>query len=372
MNLHFSYRAGKPSDLEKEIPQYVHKLERYLQAFRPDLVHLHGAVVNGPPDSVGVSLNLRLPTGQLNAQESAATAAGAAKIAFDDLLQQLKKHKELLRSEHKWRRQRPGDKRPVSSLEQATPRSSKHAIEPSSAAEGQTEAPQVEAPQVHDGAFDGNAANLFQSDVRSYINANLDRLQRFVERELQNRTPPENDLSASEIVDEVVVAALSAEQGPTGLSMEKWMYRLAIQAIQRLTVDGQPEGGRFVPLGQNVNPPNVTGSDEALLQYHQPGEVMHLEDVIPDRANGTPEDVTFNDEVIEQLESALRGASRQDREAFVLSFVEGFTLKEISQVTDRPLEEVKRSVETAKDQVFRKLPPTNVIKKRLQQHSSVA
>ena len=39
-------------------------------------------------------------------QKSAPTAEAAVKTAFEDLLQQVNKHKELLRSSHKWQRRR--------------------------------------------------------------------------------------------------------------------------------------------------------------------------------------------------------------------------------------------------------------------------
>ena len=43
MNVHISYKISKTSDLEKLINQQVEKLGRYLQVFRPELVHLKGS-----------------------------------------------------------------------------------------------------------------------------------------------------------------------------------------------------------------------------------------------------------------------------------------------------------------------------------------
>ena len=113
MNVHISYKISKTPDLEKLINQQVEKLGRYLQVFRPELVHLKGIVEESSTrEGAVVSLNLRLPSGQMAAQESSVTATAAVKAAFDDVTEQLKKHKELLRSQHKWRRRRgPGDAR---------------------------------------------------------------------------------------------------------------------------------------------------------------------------------------------------------------------------------------------------------------------
>src|SRR5437588_274566 len=106
MNLHFSYKTAKSPDVEKEIQQHVEKLEPRLRAFNPELVHLHGTIDSAPPNGYGISLNLRLPTGQLSAHNQGASAEAAVKGGFADLISQLNRHKELLRSEHKWTREK--------------------------------------------------------------------------------------------------------------------------------------------------------------------------------------------------------------------------------------------------------------------------
>src|SRR5271166_5601757 len=105
MNVHFSYKDRKTPDIEKEINHLIEKLHRRLQVFRPELVHLKGGIEqNSVREGTTVSLNLRLPSGQMAVQKSAPTAAAALKAASDDLLQQISKHKELLRNSHNWQR----------------------------------------------------------------------------------------------------------------------------------------------------------------------------------------------------------------------------------------------------------------------------
>src|SRR5664279_2260560 len=112
MNVHFSYKISKTSDLEKQVKQQLEKLGRYLQVFRPDLVHVKGIVEeNSAREGIVVSLNLRLPTGQMAAQEKSPVAATAIKAAFDALTEQVKRHKQVLRSKHKWVRRRDTDRR---------------------------------------------------------------------------------------------------------------------------------------------------------------------------------------------------------------------------------------------------------------------
>src|SRR5579864_2083993 len=154
MNVHVSYRLHKTPAAEKDIQHHLEKLQKRLQVFRPELVHLKGVVEEvSPREGFSVSLNLRLPSGQMAVQTSGPTSAAAVKGAFEDLLQQLNKHKELLRSSHKWARRRAET-------------SDRHKLgvpfEETLAA--------VHPPAVS------------AEDVRSYVNINLSRLERFIER----------------------------------------------------------------------------------------------------------------------------------------------------------------------------------------------
>src|ERR1700716_2550518 len=97
MNFHVSYKAGKTPDVEREFQHQIQKLERRLQIFKPDLVQLHAAVDQENGHSASVSLNLRLPSGQMAAQRSGENALAATKSAFADLISQVTKHKDLLR-----------------------------------------------------------------------------------------------------------------------------------------------------------------------------------------------------------------------------------------------------------------------------------
>ena len=97
MNVHVSYKAGKTPDVEREFKHQIQKLEPRLQVFKPDLVHLHAVVESDNRRGTSVSLNLRLPSGQMAAQRSGENALAAIKSGFADLISQLTKHKELLR-----------------------------------------------------------------------------------------------------------------------------------------------------------------------------------------------------------------------------------------------------------------------------------
>jgi DNA-directed RNA polymerase specialized sigma24 family protein/ribosome-associated translation inhibitor RaiA len=365
MNLHFSFKSAKTPDIEREIQLHVRKLERHLQVFRPQLVHLHGAMANGRREGVTASLNLRLPTGQLFAAHDGDTGTAALKMAFADLLQQLKKHKDLLRHDHRSRLRRTAE--PVGQmgeeLDSALVSTSDRGIHNGEASR----------EEITVATFAEANRNLFQADVRGFIDANLERLERFIERELRFRensgslTP--GFITRDEVLDEVVLRALSLDEQQQNIPLERWLYKLAIHTIQQL---GSGEDQTALRLEEPVGRQNVSGTDDALLQFHQPGETLHEEDIIADIRAGNPEELAANDEFIDQLESALRSAKGSDREAFVLFAIEGFSMNEISQITERDTKEIKLAIGRAREHLMKKLPSSNSLKQKLLKRTHVA
>lgn len=324
MNVHVTYKVPKSPDIEKEINHQIEKIRKRLQVFRPELVHLKASLEqNSAREGTLLSINLRLPSGQMAVQGRASSPTAAVKSAFDDLMQQITRHKELLRSTHKWRR------RGAAGVEE----------------------PQAGVP------FEQTVAavlppSISADDVRSYVNANLSRLQRFVERELYFRNAeqemPEVGVSTEEVVDEVVARALGDGERPEKLALEPWMYRLAMQVMDEISagVDSETDS---IHLEESRRRQNVQGSDEAALQYHQPDEGWTRESSIADRRIATPEQTRYSDEMLALVHAALKDADRTDREAFLLYGMEGFSLPEVASITGRHPEAVRESVERARD-----------------------
>lgn len=326
MNVHVSYKVPKTPDIEKEISHQIEKVRKRLQVFRPELVHLKASLEqNSAREGILVSLNLRLPSGQLAAEKKAPSPTSAVKSAFDELMQQINRHKELLRSSHKWRRWRGGAK----------------------------ESPEPGVP------FEQTVAavlppTISADDVRSYVDVNLSRLERFVDRELYFRRAaqdlPEGDVSTAEVVDEVVARALGDGDRPERLTLEPWLYRLAMQAMDEMSAHFS-EQGSSIHLEEGRRPQNVRASDEPALQFHQPDEGWTKESTIADRRVVSPEQTAYSDEMIGLVEAALRGADRADREAFLLYGMEGFSLPEIAAITGRHPEAVRESIQRARERV---------------------
>jgi DNA-directed RNA polymerase specialized sigma24 family protein/ribosome-associated translation inhibitor RaiA len=334
MNVHVSYRLHKVPAVEKDVQHQIEKLQKRLQIFRPELIHLKGVVEEiSAREGINVSLNLRLPSGQMAAQTSASTAAAAVKSAFEDLLQQVSKHKDLLRSSHKWQRGKRGNSsRP--------------------------------GAQVREVPFEQTLAAVFPAtvsadDVRSYVNVNLARLERFVEREIYFREAQEDvapgTLTKEEVIDETIAAALgNGQEKPERLALEPWLYRLALRALDELSRTDE-SNGRAIHLEDSARRPNVKASDEPELQFHQPDESMTGETVIPDARVSTPEQIMASDEMLRLIASALRDLGSGPREAFILYAIEGFGISEIMAITGLPSDRVLAFISAAREHL-RKAP----------------
>jgi DNA-directed RNA polymerase specialized sigma24 family protein/ribosome-associated translation inhibitor RaiA len=348
MNVHVSYKVPKSPDLEKQINQNIQKLGKRLQVFKPDLVHLH-AIVDERPSRVGINvrLDLRLPSGDIAAHETADRADAAIKGAFQDLLERVTKHKDRLRAQHQWPRARPGKTRSVSQV----PFEETLAAVP--------------------------AETATESDIAYYLNANLPRLQRFVERQIQYR---ENNgelqpghLVVQEVIGEAAANALGQDDRPEKLAVEPWLYRLALKAVEDLAQRNE-DGASSVPLEQAVRTRQAEfndGSDESLLQFHQPDESVTSENLIPNRSVATPEESAVSDEMFGFVEIALSNATREDREAFLLFGIEGFTVDEISAISSRSTEAVRSSIKSAREHLKKSLPVPCEFKDKLLQHSKI-
>jgi RNA polymerase sigma factor (sigma-70 family) len=349
MNVHVSYKAGKTPEVEREFQHQVQRLGRRLHVFKPDLIHLHALVNQERSRTVSWSLNLRLPSGQLAVQHSGENPVSAVKAAFADLVAQVTKHKELLRGD--WGR-------------------SKRRAESASAAAAITRNFKPSPPPAKHVAPEKDI-----NGIETWISVNLPALRIFVERELQLRAVSgqfrEGQVTTEEVIDEVMVSALSHEDGRAALlSRESWFHRLALQAIRQLTKANADTADLSLDAPAGIQ--NVSGSDENFLQYHQPDDRLQGESVITDFNVRTPEQIFADEEMVSQLDLILHGVNTPDREAFVLYTLEGFTVEEISRLASRPPEQVRKSIQQARERIQQHLPEENQYRRSLLRRSRVA
>ena len=336
MNVHISYKLQRTPDIDKEIQHWTAKVQKRLQVFRPELIHLKGLLEqNSAREGTTVSLNLRLPSGQMASEESAPNATSALKAAFDDLLGQIGRHKDLLRSSHRWKRRRVSEERPIEEV--PFERTIAAVVVPSASAE----------------------------DIRSYVNANFRRLRIFIDREISFRENSgdieSGSISPEEVMDEAVARALDEKiSKPDRIALEPWLYRLSREAMNDLASRLQSDESAVNVQGLRHRR-NERASDEPRMQFHQPDEAMTMESSIS-AGVPTPEDVAYADEMITLVQFALESAAPTDREAFVLHALEGFSVEEIVAITDRKPEEVKQAISRAREQLRHAFPANNPFK----------
>jgi RNA polymerase sigma factor (sigma-70 family) len=330
MNVHFTYKLDKSPTAEHYLQSQIEKLGPRLHVFNPDMVSLRGLIEVAPKSGFTVALNLRLPSGQMAVRASAETLHGAIRIAFDDLTEQLGKHKEHLRGQYRYPGVR-GEERPP--------------IEPQARFEDTVAA--VKPDKVS------------SLDVAGFVNANLERLRRYVERELAFRLDSGQrrlqQVSVEEVIDEAIANALDEHHPrPEKIALEPWLYRLSRSAMDRLgnQIDS---GAGPARTNHSETHPSLDAGDEEMMQFYQSDESVTSEGLIADRYSGTPEDEASRDELMTMVERALRGATSQQREAFLLFTMEGFRLAEIAAITERTAEQVQADISIAREHLRRSL-----------------
>jgi len=114
----------------------------------------------------------------------------------------------------------------------------------------------------------------------------------------------------------------------------------------------------------------VTGSD-GMCQYHQPDDSLPEESIIPMKAcarrkrfMGGRRNVVGGSWIL------CAGVHSNDREAFVLYTLEGFTVDEFPVLRVVPQSQVRQSIQDAARPIFSiKLPTQNQLRKSLLHHS---
>jgi DNA-directed RNA polymerase specialized sigma24 family protein/ribosome-associated translation inhibitor RaiA len=187
--------------MEKIIAVQLRKLTQLLVRFSPDLIHLHGVAEPGSPKQGPLcSLQLWLPTARIHAKERARDLPTAVRASFDRIVQQVKKHKQVLRREGEWKRKRYRVRR---------------------------EAKESRAGDLH---LDN------RHDLRDYLDQVLPQLKLFIHRELRFRSlsgePAASELQKEEILDEVVARALEDHKDFSGTQVP--FHRLLNVAIHVL------------------------------------------------------------------------------------------------------------------------------------------
>jgi RNA polymerase sigma factor (sigma-70 family) len=304
--------------VHQKLRSALSKLERHLEHFPSDAVHLQVALEKHPRKPLFTAgLVLRVPSNILRSAQDGSDPVSALSSAVRTLLRQLESLKSELRREALWKRKsRRAELRAAKRLRFAA------------------------APMTS-----GTGPQNMGDVIRALMEQNYARMLRYVRRHLWyeaylEKIPP-GAIDARAVVDEVARQALAApEMKPAELGFLLWLYMLARRELARRCKALQEQTRETVALEE----PHVLPEDaEVAARYEpeQPLDILELvleppvtetKDLVPDPRTAPPDEVVAQKELLEQVQNTANSWPKPEREAFELYFVEGFEPDEIAMV----------------------------------------
>jgi RNA polymerase sigma factor (sigma-70 family) len=313
--------------VKQKVRSALSKLERHLEHFPSDAVHLHVVLEKHPrKPEFTAGLVLRVPSNILRSTQVGSDPVSALSGAVKTLLRRLVSLKSELRREVLWKRKgRRAQLRASKPLRfAATPLAS------------------------------GTGPQNFGDVIGALMEQNYTRLLRYVRRHLWhearlNQVPP-RAIDARAVVDEVARQALAApDKKPAEMGFMLWFYMLArrelarrCKALRTQTQETLPlEEVRLLPEDAEVAAGYEPEQPLDILEEVLESPVVETKDLVPDPSAVPPDEVIERRELLEQVQSTANSWPKPEREAFELYFVEGFEPTEIAMVLGVSLKEAE-------------------------------
>jgi RNA polymerase sigma factor (sigma-70 family) len=197
------------------------------------------------------------------------------------------------------------------------------------------------------------------------IQPHMEGLNEFVRSEIEYQLATgdlkSDELTSEDVVDTVMLQAFEEYQKEEPkLPLDRWLVMLAIRFIRNETRWLRQDRDQFVHLEEDI--PEISPAEEVnqlgseTLYFHQPDEDLQMEDIVADPLAETPEQVAeMTDEVRQLAKECLSELPREWRDAFVLRRVQGFSIKEIAEITRRNEAQVRKDLEQAESCVNKKV-----------------
>lgn len=296
---------------EKIIERKAAKLKEFLKSYQPDLVFLRVNVEKlNRKEIYTVKLLLELPGKTLRVEKENKKLSAAVTEAFDNLLREVKKFKELLRHEGDYKRKvRPSYKELLVSKMTGT-----------------------------------DVEELFLDFVEKHTG----RFYNFALREIRNKIYQgflkPGEVQVRDILDEAVLAVSS---GITG-KFDEWEVKKKIYAEIMKAINRRVKTRRIktIPLERKIE---VRDLDTELYEYYQPDDLLKIEDVIPDPDAEEPDEFYEEEQLEETVDHIFSLLPDAWRQALRLVEVEGFSPEEVAMIQGNSPEEVKQEIEKAKE-----------------------
>jgi RNA polymerase sigma factor (sigma-70 family) len=292
----------------KLIDRQSQKISKMLRTFSSDVVDLTVNIERLPRgNQFQTGLILNLPQRTIRVEEIEDNATSSVVQAFSEMRRRIKRFKSQLSRERLWR------KEPLRTW---------------------TESSELSARELQDN-----------------IQENLEKVENYIRRELFHNVlagvMPPGILEPHALVDEVFVEVTSHRHDrPVDLSLEQWMFQVARLRIKERIKDLEDhrEEARVEEEASAESP-----WEDEQLNFYQPDELLHLEDLVRDGTSANPEEIFEREEVAERLQQCVAHLPDSIRESFVLFALEGFTSDEVSMITGKKRDQVLTEVEKARE-----------------------
>lgn len=189
------------------------------------------------------------------------------------------------------------------------------------------------------------------------INQNLEKIENYIRRELYHNVVtgilPPGHVEPHALVDDVFLEVTSnIHSRPPSVSVEQWMFQIARERIRELLeeLEKRRDDAHIDELAQASDQ-----WEDELLNFYQPDESLHIEDLVRDDKSADPEQLLEREEVEERLQEAIALLPDSVRESFVLFAVEGFTSDEVAMITGQGSSQVLADVESARETLRKRL-----------------
>ena len=301
-------------ELERLIDKNSRKIQKILPTFASQDLDLHVNLEKLPRGhQYHVVLVLAMPQSTIRVEEMKNDAMPCVLHAFAELLRRVKRFKSQLNRERFW---------------------SRDAI------------PSAEMPSAET-----------TRELENAINSNLDQVERYIQREVYHHCIgagiPPGLLESQAVLDEVFLEVSSRPNSrPENISLQQWMFQIARSAVRNRVERVQ---GTLNESHVQERVPAVPQWEDEEQDFHQPDEVLHLEDLIRDENSVTPEELLAREEAQEKLHNSIAQLPGSVRESFVLFCLEGFNSDEVAMITGKDPAEVLKDVEQARQELHQKM-----------------
>jgi len=293
---------------QKLIDRQSQKISKMLRTFSSEVVDLIVTIERLPRGSqYQTGLTLTVPQQTIRVEEIEDNPTSSLVRAFGELRRRVKRFKSQLSRERLWRRE------PLRTWTEASVQST--------------------------------------LELQETIQENLEKVENYIRRELYHNViagvMPAGILEPHALVDDVFLEVTTqVDTRPSDLSLEQWMFQVArLKIKERLKeLEELREEAKF----EEEASASSHWEDEQ-LNFYQPDELLHLEDLVSDGNSANPEEIFAREEVAEQLQQNVAHLPDSIRESFVLFALEGFTSDEVSMITGKKREQVLDEVEKARE-----------------------